>query len=288
MPPCLSQSKYCDQILRRNPDWDSVPVRNSPAQLVTSSLVPLPFDAYSRGMIRISRPLIRVALLLIFVCGLTHSGFSVSKPHVIAFGKWVTVQWFPGTGAADEKPLTLKVRPLLVDARVKEFTLGPAHDVTDRLFVVRRAFRVNDSLPEESSTPHWQWQRGGWLLVDRVTGRVSPINLPEFDASYSAASWYRDYAAYCGVSDDGKKAYAVVAQIGRRKPVLKNLLEGGSVDRTEQKNVPADSVCPTPTWQRTPVRVTFDPAGTAKQTFAIRGHIVDLVTEEEDDEEAEK
>jgi len=59
-------------------------------------------------------------LLLIFVCGLTHSGFSVSKPHVIAFGKWVTVQWFPGTGAADEKPLTLKVRPLLVDARVKE------------------------------------------------------------------------------------------------------------------------------------------------------------------------
>jgi len=81
----------------------------------------------------------------------------------------------PGYRPADEKPLTLKVRPLLVDARVKEFTLGPAHDVTDRLFVVRRAFRVNDSLPEESSTPHWQWQRGGWLLVDRVTGRVSPI-----------------------------------------------------------------------------------------------------------------
>jgi len=45
---------------------------------------------------------------------------------------------------------------------------------------------------------------------------------------------------------------------------------------------------PRPPWQRTPVRVTFDPAGTAKQTFAIRGHIVDLVTEEEDDEEAEK
>jgi len=60
--------------------------------------------------------------------------------------------------------------------------------------------------------PIGQWQRGGWLLVDRVTGRVLPINLPEFDASYSAASWYRDYAAYCGVSDDGKKAYAVVAK----------------------------------------------------------------------------
>jgi hypothetical protein len=239
-------------------------------------------------MIRISRPLIRVALLLIFVCGLTNSAFSVSKPHVIAFGKWVTVQWFPGTDATDEKPLTLKVRPLLLDARVKEFTLGPAHDVTDRLFVVRRAFRVNDSLPEESSTPpHWQWQRGGWLLVDRVTGRVSPINLPEFDALYSAVSWYRDYAAYCGVSDDGKKAYAVVAQIGRRKPVLKNLLEG-IVDQAEQKNISPDSACPTPAWQRAPVRVTFEPTGTAKQTFAIRGHVVDVVTEEEDNEEAAK
>lgn len=283
------QSKCRDQILRLNPCSGPVPFRNGSAELVTSGLVPLPFDAYSQGMICTSQPLIRVALLFILICGLTHSGFSVAKPHVIAFGKWATVQWFPGTGAADEKPLTLKVRPLLVDARVKEFTLGPAHDVTDRLFVVRRAFRVNDSLPEESSTPpHWQWQRGGWLLVDRVAGRVSPINLPEFDAFYSAASWYRDYAAYCGVSDDGKKTYAIVAQIGRRKPVLKRLLEGGSVDQSEQKNVPADSVCPTPAWQRTPVRVTFEPTGTAKQSFAIRGHVVDVVTEEEDNEEAAK
>ena len=132
--------------------------------------------------------------------------------------------------------LALKVRPLLIDARIKEFTLGTAHDVTDRLFVVRRAFRVNDSLPQESpSAPHWQWQRGGWLLVDRVTGHISPINLPEFDAFYSAASWYRDYAAYCGVAEDGKKVYAVVAQISRRKPVLKKLLEGESVTVPETK-----------------------------------------------------
>ena len=239
-------------------------------------------------MIRISRSRIRVALVLILLCGLTKLAFSLPKPHIITFGKWTTVQWFPGTGAADEKPLTLKVRPLLVDARVKEFTLGPAHDVTDRLFVVRRAFRVNDSLPEESSTtPHWQWQRGGWLVVDRVTGRTSPINLPEFDAFYSAASWYRDYAAYCGISDDGKKAYAVVAQIGRRKPVLRKLLDESMVEG-ELKNVSPDSACPLPAWQRTPVRVTFEPTGAAKQTFAVRGHVVDLVSEEEEDEEAAK
>jgi len=176
------------------------------------------------------------------------------------------------------------VRPLLVDAHVKEFTLGPAHDVTDRIFVVRRAFRVNDSLPQESAQPpHWQWQRGGWLLVDRITGRISPINLPDFDALYSAVSWYRDYSAYCGVSEDGKKVYAVVAQITRRKPVLKKLLDNQSIP----ENATADSPCPTPTWQRSPARVTFEPTDAGKQTFAIRGHTVDLIIESEEPENEE-
>jgi hypothetical protein len=65
------------------------------------------------------------------------------------------------------------------------------HEVTDRLFVIRRAYRLNDNLPPETGVPRWQWQRGGWLMVDRVTGRVSQVALPEFDAFYSAASWYR-------------------------------------------------------------------------------------------------
>jgi hypothetical protein len=233
----------------------------------------------------------RIAVLFTISFILVSTALATSKPHVIAFGKWTSVQWFleAGSAAADDKPLTLKVRPLLVDTRVKEFTLGPAHDVTDRLFVVRRAFRVNDSLPQESTAPpHWQWQRGGWLLVDRVTGHVSPINLPEFDVLYSAASWYRDYAAYCGVSEDGKKLYAVVAQIGRRKPVLKKSLEAETVASAETKSAVPDSACPVPAWQRTPARVTFEPAGASKQTFAIRGHVVDLITEDEDDEEASK
>ncbi len=240
-------------------------------------------------MIRISRPLLQVALALFIP--LPMSVAAATKPHSITFGKWTTIQWFPesGTGAADDKPLTLKVRPLLVDARVKELTLGPAHDVTDHLFVVRRAFRVNDSLPEEStSPPHWQWQRGGWLLVDRTTGRIAPINLPEFDVFYSSASWYRDYVAYCAVSEDGKKRYAVVAQINRRRPILKKPLEGGSIGDNEMKDAAPDSACPTPAWQRTPTRVTFEPRGSPKQTFAIRGHVVDVMTEEENDEEAAK
>jgi len=227
------------------------------------------------------RSLVLVTILL----GMANASLAVSKPHFVAFGKWTSVQWFPD-GNSGEKPLALKVRPLLVDARIKEFTLGSAHDITDRLFVVRRAFRVNDSLPQEANaSPRWQWQRGGWLLVDRVSGHVSAINLPEFDVFYSGVSWYRDYAAYCSISEDGRKIYAVVAQISRRKPVLKKPLEGATWD-AEQNSVP-DSACPAPTWQRAPVRVTFESTGVAKQTFAIHGHVVDVVTED-NDEESEK
>jgi hypothetical protein len=229
----------------------------------------------------------RALILVITLLGLANISFAVSKPHVVVLGKWTSVQWFPD-GNATEKPILLKVRPLLVDARVKEFTLGPAHDVTDRLFVVRRAFRVNDSLPQDDASPHWQWQRGGWLLVDRVTGHISAINLPEFDAFYSSVSWYRDYAAYCGISEDGKKVYALVAQISRRKPVLKKPLEGATWNNNENQNTEPDSACPVPTWQRAPVRITFEAAGTTKQTFAIRGHVVDVVTEDNDEEASEK
>jgi hypothetical protein len=154
------------------------------------------------------------------------------------------------------------------------------HDVTDRLFVVRRAFRVNDSLPDEPAV-RWQWQRGGWLLVDRLTGRDSSVTLPEFDGLYSTVTWYRDYAAYCGVSEDGKKIFAVVAQLNRRKPVLKKELSGDSLP----ENAAPDSACPAPVWSRGPVRVNFEKTGGTKETFAVRGHVVDQVKDEEDEED---
>ena len=245
----------------------------------------------TRNLISISQSCGRIVLLFSVTVILASAALATSKPHVISFGKWASVQWSPDAspGAVDAKPPALKVRPLLVDARVKEFTLGPAHDVTDRLFVVRRAFRVNDSLPQESSaSPHWQWQRGGWLLIDRLTGRVSPINLPEFDIVHSDVSWYRDYAAYCGVSDDGKQIYAVVTQINRRKPVVKWLMgEAKIVVETQQVQIP-DSACKLPDWQRAPARVTFDASPSTKRTYVVRGHSVDLFTAEEDDEEAAK
>jgi hypothetical protein len=219
------------------------------------------------------------AVVLVSAVLLPEAAAVPAKVHVITFGKWTTVPWLAGPGA-DDRPVVLKIRALAVDGRLKEYAVGPSHEVTERLFVVRRAFRLNDSLPEDPS-PRWQWQRGGWLLVDRVTGHIAPINLPEFDVFYSAASWYRDYVAYCGVADDGKKTFAMVAQISRRKPVLKKPLSDNGV----AENASPDSACPAPLWQRSPVRVSFEPAGSAKQTFAIRGHVVDMVNDAEDDEE---
>jgi hypothetical protein len=223
------------------------------------------------------------AIGLLIVPGIPGQAMAATKTHVITFGKWSQVQWLPETDSPNDAAVMLKVRALLVDGRVKEYVLGPPHEVTDRLFVVRRVFRVNDSLAEET-LPRWQWQRGGWLLVDRLTGRVSAINLPEFDALYSAANWYRDYAAYCGVSDDGKKTYAMVVQLARRKPVLKKLLSNDGVP----EGAGPDAACPAPVWQRAPARVSFEAAGMARQTFAVRGHVVDLVDDAEENEEAVK
>jgi hypothetical protein len=208
----------------------------------------------------------RLLWVVIFV--VSTSAFGAPKPHVIALGKATSIKWF--VGPAEDKALDLKVRPLYVDTRLKEFTL------------VRRAFRMNDSLPEESTgAPRWHWQRGGWLLVDRGTGKISQVPLPEFDAYYSSASWYRDYVAYCGVSDDGKKLYAVVVQLGRRKPILKKTLGEASGD-----DMP-DSECSAPAWERQPVRVSFTPEEGQKLTYSVRGHAVDVVNDDDEASDAE-
>jgi hypothetical protein len=192
-----------------------------------------------------------------------------ANPHVITFGKPLPVKLFLGPN--QDKTVDLKIRSLYVDGKLKEFTTGEAHDITDRLFAVRRAFRLNDWLPEDEGTNHkWKWQRGGWLMVDRETGRVSQISLPLFDPFYSVASWYRDYVAYCGMNDEGTKLFAVVAQIGTKKPVLRR-----EIGAANNGDLP-DSECGAPDWQRSPMRVTFAPASGQKMTFAIRGRAVDI------------
>jgi hypothetical protein len=144
----------------------------------------------------------RLAALLVALL-LTSSSVAATKPHVISFGKWMPVQWMVGTNG-DDQQVSIKVRVLVVDGRVREYVLGPPHEVTERLFVVRRVFRVNDALPEDAA-PKWQWQRGGWLIVDKLAGRISAVNLPDFDVVYSASSWHRDYVAYWAFPTMGRR-----------------------------------------------------------------------------------
>jgi hypothetical protein len=65
------------------------------------------------------------------------------------------------------------------------------------------------------------------LIADRAAGRITALNLPEFDPYYSSVSWYRDYAAYCGTSDDAK-LYAVVIQLGQWKLPWSSSLANGN------------------------------------------------------------
>jgi len=108
---------------------------------------------------------------------------------------------------------------------------------------------------------------------------LAVLNLPDFDPFYSTASWYRDYIAYCGVSDDGKKLYAIVVQVGRRKPILKK--DAGEPAGDDDP----DSECPPPVWERNPMRVTFQPDDDQKLVFSIRSRVVDVVSDVEEAEE---
>ncbi len=212
---------------------------------------------------------------LIFLLNLP--ALAAAKAHTVAFGKWTTVKWMIGSN--EDQPIDLKIRQLLVDGHAKEYTVGTPHDITERLFVVRRAFRLNDALLEDKGSQlHWRWERGGWLLVDRISTHITQINLPEFDSYSSVASWYRDYVAYCGISDDGGKLYEIVAQLGRHKPVLKK-----TVMSAVSLEMP-DSACAAPEWQRQPTRVTFSAGGSDSTTYEVRGHAFNLIKDQDEDE----
>ena len=199
--------------------------------------------------------LFSLAVFLIAATGWT----ATTKAHLVTFGPWIKVRLFVGPEA--DRVQEMKTRSLNIDGRSREFTIGEPHDVTDRMFVVRRAYRMNDAL---ATQPDWKWQRDGWLMVDRTSGRISKVNLPDFDPFYSVVSWFRDYAAYCGVTD-GQKLYAIVVQLGQRKPVVRSYVSAAKAGDNP------DSECEAPVWQKEPVRVTFTPVGGQKLSYAIRG-----------------
>lgn len=224
-----------------------------------------------------------MALALLATAPLAHA--SPRKIHTVFLGAARRVPYSkigdPAGATLDDKDL--KIRPLLVDSLVKEWTTGESHDVTDRSFVVRRVIRLNDALPRDkpnATRSPWVWQRGPWLLVDRVNGRISALKLPDFYPSVSKASWFRDYAAYCGITASGKSLYAVVAQVAARKPALAKKLSAFDIAN------PPSPACASPEWQREPLRVTFHPVGRDQVSFDFVPGSAVLVEDSADDAEA--
>ena len=196
------------------------------------------------------------------------TSMAASKSHVVVFSKPLIVKWY--TGSSEETVTELRVRALIVDGKQREYSTGPVHEVTERLLVVRAALRVNDSLPADID-PRWKWERAGWLLVDRATGKVSSLNLPDFDPYFSEGTWYRDYVAYCSAPERGQRVYAVVAQLGRHKPLLRKLIDSATLSESP------GSACPAPTWSRNPARVAFQTNDGNKLSFTLHRGTRDAV-----------
>jgi hypothetical protein len=222
------------------------------------------------------RQLCSALLILLALTPLAAKAAGKPKVHVISFGKATAVKLYIGKDEASS--IYMRVRALYADGTLRAVVTGESHEVTERLFVVRRAYKLNNNLPgDENKGPSWVWERGGWLMVDRLTAHVSQLSLYQFDPYYSLTSWFRDYAAYCGVSDNGERLIAVVTQMGRKRPILKKELGSASQGETP------DSECGAPTWERKPTRVTFLPKHGEKQAFSIFGHAWDSAPGSDDE-----
>ena len=222
-------------------------------QTLRSASVPLQFFAFLIG--------------LAAAPGSAHA--ASPKVHTVSLGAARKVSYTPPAASpSTELPKstdTLKVRALVVDGKQKEWTTGDAHDVTDRSFTIRRALRLNDALPGEAAQ-RWSWQPGPWLLVDRSTGHITALHLPDFDPMVSDAVWFRDYAAYCGTGTTAKGGlYMVVAQLGARRAIVQKAIGKWPVADA------ATPVCKPAEWQRGPLRVTMTQTGVEPMTFDVVG-----------------
>lgn len=204
------------------------------------------------------------------------------KVHTVALGAPRRVSFTQPDAAAEAKAdetSTIKVRPLVVDDRVRDWTTGEPHDITDRTFAIRRALRINDALPTDTA-PRWIWQPGPWITVDRTTGHITPLHLPDFDPLVSDAVWFRDYAAYCGTATTtrgGGTLYAVVAQLGARRAIVQK-----PIGHWPEANhfIP---VCRPARWQRQPLAVTIQPTGGEAVTYDVLG--TSAIVEEGDNDD---
>ena len=191
------------------------------------------------------------------------------KVHIVSLGPVRRVPYVAADVSRESKndeAGTLRIRALTVDGKLREWTTGDQHDVTDRSFVTRRVLHVNDALPGEK-VGRWVWQPGPWLLVDRVSGRITALHLPDFDSSLSDVAWYRDYAAYCGIHTAAKGGglSAEVWQIGARRAALQKVIAPWPQPERVRP------VCAAAAWQREPMRVTLRAAGGDPLVYSVVG-----------------
>jgi hypothetical protein len=227
--------------------------------------------------------------LLLFSCvaGSRVAGAAAkAKVHTVSLGAVKHVPYSTATdpSGAFHAETELRVRALIIDGKSRDWTAGEMHIITDRSFTIRRAIRLNDALPGDKGE-HWIWQRGPWLLIDRTTGHYTALKLPEYDPAVSLVIWYRDYAAYCGLSSSGKQLYAVVAQLGARKPVLSKKLGPWQPHANAPSDV-ATLACAAAAWQREPLRITFQHTGDPSISYDLIGLSSVLVEEGDGDEPA--
>ncbi len=211
------------------------------------------------------------------------------KVHTVTLGPMHRVPYTPAFSTPDTKDedsTTLRIRPLFVDSRQKEWTVGELHNISDRSFAIRRALHINDSLPGDSGE-RWVWQPASWIVVDRTTGHITALHLPAFDSAVSDAVWFRDYAAYCGTtaatsrsakSEGVGSLVAVIAQVGGRKAVAQRAI--GKWPQPDH----AGPVCSPAKWQRLPMRATLQPSEGDPVTFDVVG-ATSLIEEGDNEDE---
>lgn len=187
--------------------------------------------------------------------------------HTVFLGPWHTVPWSPNPDSTSPTHSQLKVRALVIDNRIADWTTGPIHPVTQTSYTVRQALRINDALPSDTS-PHWIWQPGAWLSVDRTSGHVAILHLPGYDSRVSNVVWFRDLAAYCGIRGSAKpQLTALVARISVRKALVSTKI--GPWNPSKKPALLNSPACAPATWQLAPLRVGFQPTIGKPLTYSL-------------------
>jgi hypothetical protein len=116
-------------------------------------------------------------------------------------------------------------------------------------------------------------------MVDRVSGHITALHLPDFDPLVSDVIWFRDDAAYCGIASTAKGGIvAIITQLGAHKPIVQKLLAPWP------QTTPSNPICAAAIWERAPMRATLQLTGAQPVTYDVVGS-VSLIEENDNADE---